>query len=222
MNTSVKGESAMISIIDYFDEDAKTHDEKFVRRMDMSSFYNEIERLIRLIRPESMLVIGCGTGLEIERIKHKCRVTALDISSEMLKRLKSKNFHSKITLEAICASALEYDFGKEKYDMALSCYTLHHFNEEQRLILSEKASQSLKVGGVFVNGDIYVENSERENTLLKEANCTYTAENLPFASLHIDVPFTIGHETEIYKHAGFSVVNIEKQWERTVIYKCVK
>ena len=40
----------------------------------------------------AVLVLGCGSGLEVERIRFACDVTGVDISSEMLKMLQQKQF----------------------------------------------------------------------------------------------------------------------------------
>jgi tRNA (cmo5U34)-methyltransferase len=42
-----------------------------------------------------ILVLGCGTGLEIKRINYSAKVIATDISSGMLVELKKKNYIRK-------------------------------------------------------------------------------------------------------------------------------
>ncbi len=70
----------MKKIDEYFDEEALLHDDKFIKEMGMALFYDEIENQINKCSQKSeILVIGCGTGLELERIKFACNVTALDI-----------------------------------------------------------------------------------------------------------------------------------------------
>lgn len=82
----------MKNIIEYFDEEALTHDINFITEMGMTEFYDEIEYQINQCNvSENILVIGCGTGLEIERIKFPCNVTAIDLSPEMIKQLMKNN-----------------------------------------------------------------------------------------------------------------------------------
>ena len=47
-------------------------------------------------------------------------------------------------------------------------------------------------------------------------------ENMPFGSLHIDVPFCWVHEKEVLKNVGFSQIELVKEWTKTKIYECKK
>ena len=188
----------------------------------MSEFYDEIERQFeQCCNPRDILVLGCGTGLEIERIRYAANVTAVDISSKMLKQLQKKEL-SHLNLITLCASILEIDFGNDKYDLVLSCYTMHHFNEFQRIKIYQKIFNCLKSNGVFLHGDSMAITVEEEQMKLLEAEKIYREENLPFGSLHIDVPFTLGREFSINRRVGFNQLTLEKEWTRTKLYKAVK
>lgn len=49
-----------------------------------------------------------------------------------------------MNVQPVCASILDYELENEKYDIVLSCYTLHHFNERQKLNILTKVYTSLK------------------------------------------------------------------------------
>lgn len=213
----------MVSIVDYFNEEATKHDELFVQRMGMSEFYDEIERQInKCPKKNNILVLGCGTGLEIERIKFPANITALDIAENMLKVLREKSLHKDVKLTTVCGSILEVDFGEQAYDIVLSCYVMHHFDEKQKINIYRKIYHCLTSQGTFINGDTMVDNYEEEYKHYKQAEKIYADYNLPFASLHIDAPLCLEHEFDIINKAGFSDIVLEREWLQTKLYRARK
>jgi tRNA (cmo5U34)-methyltransferase len=89
----------------HFNKYASDYDRHFYEDLGMCEFYDEIENQINICgNPKNILVLGCGTGLEIERIKHSAIVTAIDISCGMLEELKKKELYPQLTLNTICSS----------------------------------------------------------------------------------------------------------------------
>ncbi len=210
----------MNSITEHFNKEAKNHDNNFINDMGMSEFYNEIEnQLNKCSVKNNILVLGCGTGLEIERIKFKADVTAVDISKNMLTELCKKGLYSEVTLNTICGSFLEIDFPSKSFDIILACYAMHHFVESQKASLYKKIYNWLSDDGVFLNGDTMEKTRQNELNRLAEAEKIYKEQNLPFGSLHIDIPFCYGHELEVLKNAGFKTFVLEKEWDRTKLYR---
>lgn len=208
---------------EFFDNEANEHDDLFIRDMGMSEFYDEIEKsLNNCEKKNSVLVLGCGSGLEIERIKFQCNVVGVDLSDKMLEVLKKKELYKDVKLSTICGSFLDLDFGTKQYDVVLSCYAMHHFNAEQKLGIYKKIYNSLNDGGVFINGDTIAVSKDAEDRYMKKAVEEYSSNNMEFASLHIDVPFCIEHEKEVLEKAGFSNIDIVKEWTNTKLYRCKK
>ena len=213
----------MKKIEDHFNEEAPNHDDLFARKMGMTEFYDEVEHQIeKCTRKSNILVLGCGTGLEIERIKNEAKVTAIDLSEKMLVELRKKQLHKDVILNTICGSLLELDFGIQTYDLVLSCYVMHHFNEEQKISIYSKIYGCLTEVGSFINGDIMEKSYLDEQIRLKDAEQVYSQRELPFASLHIDVPFCIEHEMEVLRKAGFYNTVLEKEWSTTKLYRSTK
>ncbi len=213
----------MKRIKEYFDEEAELHDELFIQKMGLNEFYDEVEKTLNICNPKAnILVLGCGSGLEIERIKFPCNVVGLDISEKMLEVLSKKKLYEGVKLTTVCVSFLDMNIRENKYDIVLSCYAMHHFNGEQKQVIYNKIYSCLKDGGVFINGDFMVAGREEEERYLKEAEQIYQRENLPFASMHVDVPFCWEHEKEVVKKTGFSKVKLIKEWTNTKLYKCTK
>ncbi|MDF2941557.1 MAG: methyltransferase family protein [Herbinix sp.] len=213
----------MKTMADYFNEEAVKHDDFFVGKLGMTEFYDELEHQIDTCNNKNnILVLGCGTGLEIERIKCSTYVTAIDIAEKMLVELKKKALYKGLFLTTICGSLLDLNFGHHTYDLVLSCYVMHHFNEEQKITIYEKIFNCLTDNGVFIHGDSMEKNYEDEQLRYKEAENIYIENNLPFASLHIDIPFCIEHEISVLNKVGFNDIVIEKEWSRTKLYRATK
>ncbi len=213
----------MKKIIDYFNEEAKIHDEHVLNQLGTSEFYDEIEKQFdKCANKQKILILGCGTGLEVERIKFESDVVAVDISPKMLAELHKKTFYRSMSLETICASILDFDFGNDCFDIVLTCYTLHHFNVEQKREIFRKIHGCLLPSGVFINGDLMSKSMEEELQRFTFAESSYSSENLPFGSLHIDVPLTYRSEVSLIKEAGFCQITLEKEWTNTKLYRCIK
>jgi tRNA (cmo5U34)-methyltransferase len=213
----------MKSMEDFFNEEASKYDNNFINVLGMSEYYDEIEKQLDLCdQKNEILVLGCGTGLEIERIKSKSNVTAIDISMAMIDELKRKDFCKDINLTTIVGSYFDVDFGLKTYDVVLSSYSFHHFNKEQKLLLYTKIYNCLKENGNFIHGDSVAATMDDELTRLKQAEKIYADSRAPFGSIHIDVPLTIQSELSILRNAGFSNIKIEKEWSRTTLYSAIK
>lgn len=211
------------AIADYFDEEAAVHDEQFICQMEMKPFYDAVEQVLNQCLPcSSVLVLGCGSGLEVERIRFACDVTGVDLSSGMLNMLRQKQLPGGVHLTTVCASFLEYDFGSERYDIVLTCYAMHHFNEKQKLDLYRRIHACLRAGGSFINGDLIAPDSEAEEKAMLEALNVYQQSDQPFASLHVDVPFCWEHEKKMLMQAGFSDFQVQQEWTSSTLYRCIK
>lgn len=208
---------------EYFDDEAKKHDEFFIDELGLTEFYNEIEKVLNRYSDKcEILVLGCGSGLEVERIKFSSNVTGIDLSDKMLEVLNKKKLNDKVNLTTICGSFLNIPFEKKKYDIVLSCYVMHHFNENQKTEIYKKIYDCLNDGGVFINGDSFSKTIEEENTKMANAKKIYDEQKLPFASLHIDVHFTFSHEQEVLNMVGFEKIELIKEWTMSKIYVCSK
>ena len=74
----------------------------------------------------------------------------------------------------------------------------------------------------IIIGDSMAYDRQEEESYLDIAERIYAIENLPFASLHIDAPFCFEHEKEVLLKAGFSDVELLKEWTNTKLYVCKK
>lgn len=153
---------------------------------------------------KNVLDLGAGTGLElIELFKRfpEVNVTAIDISENMLERLKEREFGAKV--KTICGNFFDVDFGNN-YDAVISTSALHHFLISDKLELYKKIYSSLKDGGIFLNSDKIVDTNQEELDAIKFYN--ENINNKP----HIDTPLSIEHEIEILEQVGFKNISVSK------------
>lgn len=207
----------------HFNKCASDYDRQFHEDLGMCEFYDEIEKQIGTCRkPKDILVLGCGTGLEIERIKHYALVTAVDISSGMLAELKRKELYPQVTLNTICNSYFDIEFTENNFDLVISTYSFHHFTIQQKAQLYRKIYNCLKLNAYFINGDTVCKDKNTEINLLNDAEEFYQMQHLPFGSLHIDVPLTLDSELNLLTDTGFRGITVERKWSKTALIKAVK
>jgi len=171
-----------------------------------------------------ILDLGCGTGLELEDYFPLCptaKVTGIDLSRGMLEALKKK-FPEK-ELELICDSYFDVPLGEGIYDAAVSVESLHHFTMEEKIPLYTKLRASLKEGGYFILTDYFALSDGEEQTLRQNLLALKAEQGITDGRFyHYDTPLTPAHEVEALKKAGFSRVEILKNWEATYTVKATR
>lgn len=161
--------------------------------------------------PVKILDLGCGTGLELEAILKRAPralITGIDLSGEMLEKLREKyiDFSSQINL--IQGNYLEEDLGQGVFAYAVSVMTLHHLLPGLKQDLYTKIYSALRPGGKYIEGDYYV-SPEKEQEFLEKYRAL---DEEGRGRYHIDIPFSIETQRKLLLKAGFSLV--ELLWEK--------
>ena len=197
--------------VDGYDEHMRTTIE------GASDFYAYTASLLPAETGTRVLDLGCGTGLELEeyfRLNPEADVTGIDLSEAMLKALKEKLPDRRISL--VVGSYFDVPFGEKKYDAAVSVESLHHFPAEQKETLYAKLRAALKDNGFFVLTDYFAESEEMEKEYFRNLKQLRAEQGLPEDEFfHYDTPLTADHEIRVLRPAGFSDVQILKEWGTT-------
>ncbi|MCM1524532.1 MAG: class I SAM-dependent methyltransferase [Ruminococcus sp.] len=155
---------------------------------------------------ETLLDLGCGTGLELEEIFRrfpKISVTGIDLTREMLDKAKDKFKDKSITL--INSDYFKADLGSERFDTAISFQTMHHFERERKISLYKKIYCCLKNGGVYIECDYMTETTNEEERLFGEYDRIRREMNIPEGEYyHFDIPCTASNQMKMLTEAGFS------------------
>ncbi len=197
---------------DFFDNRATGYDNHMKTNVvDFEVFYNQVaDPFTSTDKEVRLLDLGCGTGLELKQIFSKlpnAKVTAIDVSMEMLKLLQKKFIDKVDQLNLVCGSYLEYPLGQNYFDYAVSVMSMHHFLMDKKVELYQRILESLKPGAYYVEGDFIAEDNSEEEEYLKiyhkqkkklEHNEIY----------HLDIPFTVKKQTKILLKAGFDEVTV--------------
>ncbi|MCL2773539.1 MAG: methyltransferase domain-containing protein [Oscillospiraceae bacterium] len=203
---------------DYFNSRVEIYENDMIgNRLD--ELYERIANLVDIDSTSPKLLdLGCGTGLELERLFTKypdMNVTGIDLSSEMLNKLKNKYKDKNINL--ICGSYFDINFGSD-YDVVLSTYSLHHFNETEKLLIYKKVYDSMKSGRLYIEGDKNAKTEELQQFHLSELERLKKEQNVSDGSFyHYDTPLTVENQIKLLKLAGFTNIKIMRHVENETI-----
>ncbi len=195
------------------DEPLETIGGFFDRRVDSyedhmrpwRAYYRWLGELIPA-QAETLLDLGCGTGLELDeifRLHPDIRVTGIDLAPGMLARLREKHPERKLTLTV--GDYLTVPLAPCAFDVAVAFETLHHFPPETKLGLFRRIFAALRPGGMLLEGDYIAESDEMETYLFQELARRRARQHVPEGTfVHFDTPLTLAHELSLLRQAGFT------------------
>lgn len=210
---------------DFFEARLDGYDEHMLTNIESASeFYPFTARQLPDEKGCRLLDLGCGTGLELEEyflLNPTAIVTGIDLSQRMLAALEKKFPCKNINL--ICGSYFDVPLGDSSFDAAVSVESLHHFTTEEKIPLYTKLRTALKDGGYFVLTDYFALSDEEEQMHRKNLISLKTEQGIfDNEFYHYDTPLTVEHETEALLKAGFSFVEVLKNWGATYTVKAYK
>jgi ubiquinone/menaquinone biosynthesis C-methylase UbiE len=118
------------------------------------SFRDRIVREAQLTGVETLLDLGCGTGLvALAATGHCARVIGLDVSREMLRRVAGAALAFD-GLEFILADMRRIPLPDASVDVITSCYAFHHLGDDGKELAAAEAFRVLRPGGRLVVVDM--------------------------------------------------------------------
>ena len=210
---------------DFFENRLEGYDEHMMTEIESADeFYPFTAAQLPDEEECCVLDLGCGTGLELESYYLRCpsaKVTGIDLSTGMLDALRRKFSGKDITL--VVGSYFDVPFGEGMFDAAVSVESLHHFTKEEKLPLYTKLCSALKEDGYFVLTDYFAASDEEEREYRQDLIALKKEQGITDDEFyHYDTPLTVKHETEALLEAGFSSVEVLKNWGATFTLKAIK
>lgn len=194
---------------DFFDKRAASYDQHMHQSVArFSDFYRSVAIGIeRTKEPIAVLDLGCGTGLELEFIFNRapnCRVTAVDLSEEMLAELHEKYAHVANQITLISTSYLDLSIDPTKWDYIVSVMTMHHLTHSEKLRLYRSVYSGLKPGGLYIEGDYVVSEKDEKECLERYLRLKQAHPEVLNGAYHIDIPCCSKTQLRLFLDAGFA------------------
>lgn len=210
---------------DFFDNRLEGYDEHQLTCIESAQeFYPYTANCLPKEKGTCVLDLGCGTGLELEEyisLNPFAKITGIDLAPGMLSALKAKFPKQELTL--ILGSYFEVPLGENVFDAAVSVESLHHFTKEEKIPLYAKIQKSLKNNGYFILTDCFSLSDEEEQLHRHELLRLKTIQGIMDDEFyHYDTPLTVQNEKEALLSAGFSSVEVLKNWGATYTLKANK
>lgn len=178
---------------------------------DHMSHWNRHYRWMAELLPDNtatLLDLGCGTGLELDCMYTRfpdLQVTGVDLSGQMLEKLRKKHCDKNIRL--VLQDYFLFEPEENSYDVVVSFQTLHHFSAEKKRVLFRNIYQGLKPGGVYLECDYIAVTQEIEDLVFSESARRRARDGISQdVFVHFDTPLTLEHELESIRAAGFASV----------------
>ncbi|MBX3013904.1 MAG: class I SAM-dependent methyltransferase [Caldilineaceae bacterium] len=195
----------------FFDRRAAGYDEHMRTNVftetEFAHFYQAMSAPIKVTQaPLTILILGCGTGLEIEPLLHRAPnalITGVDVSGKMLEELKKRYQAHLDQITVVVDSYLTIPMKGETFDYVLSAMSVHHLLPDVKRNLYKRIHAALRVGGKYIEGDA-VTTIEMEAQFLDEYNRQLGS--VPAAEAghyHIDVPCSLATQRILLRETGF-------------------
>jgi phosphatidylethanolamine/phosphatidyl-N-methylethanolamine N-methyltransferase len=144
---------------------------------------------------DKVLIIGAGTGLDLEFLPANCEITATDLTPSMVERIKKRNETLNLRVEAVVMDGQALTFGHETFDKIILHLILAVIPDP--VACAGEAARVLKPGGTVVVFDKFVPKGRKVS--LKRR----------FVSIFSNFFFTdlTRNSDVIFKNSGLNVVS---------------
>ena len=105
-------------------------------------------------RGDSVLIVGAGTGLDLEFLPGNCDITATDLTPSMVDRIKKRSLELDLPVNALVMDGQKLDFQDESFDKVILHLILAVLPDPFACI--NEAVRVMKRGGTMVIFDKFV------------------------------------------------------------------
>jgi len=117
---------------------------------------------------DKVLIVGAGTGLDLEFISVDCDITATDITPSMIKKLRSRNSIFKRRVRSLVMDGQSLDFSDNSFDYVILHLILAVIPDPSKCL--QEVERVLKKGGQAAVYDKFVGRGMKVSKIRKSAN----------------------------------------------------
>ncbi len=200
---------------DFFSSTAQVWDKVFgtdAERPLYRAVAEEVQETKERIR---ILVLGCGTGLELEDIFAKApnaRITGIDLAPGMLAELRRKFSKQVSQIELIEKSYVDLPLGDDEFDYVIATLTVHHVAPDKRRDLYRNILAALKSTGRYIEGDQSTSPKSEKGVLRWYEEYISKLPGGSKAEWNYDITLSSETEERLLREAGFPQVALT--WEK--------
>jgi phosphatidylethanolamine/phosphatidyl-N-methylethanolamine N-methyltransferase len=170
-----------------------------------------IDRL-KLAPGDRVLIVGAGTGLDLDFLPSNVAVTAIDVTPAMLKRLERRAADAGLPVMTRIMDARELTFPDASFDAVLMHLILAVMPEPERGL--REAVRVLKPGGRIAVFDKFLRDQERPSLKRRLVNLIakplFSDMNRRLGPLIAGTPLVIEHDQAVAFGGAYRVVTLVK------------
>lgn len=117
---------------------------------------------------DKVLIVGAGTGLDLEYLPKDCKITATDITPSMVEKIKQRASTLNMPVDALIMDGQNLDFGKEEFDVVILHLILAVIPDPKACI--KEAERVLKPNGQVLLFDKFLKKGAKASPLRKIIN----------------------------------------------------
>lgn len=142
-------------------------------------------------KDERVLIIGAGTGLDLEFIPSDCEVVATDITQSMIDKLKANNANPEFNLRVMLMDGQNLEFENEGFDKVILHLILAVIPDP--VACAKEVDRVLKPNGEVVVFDKFISKGGQVSLLRKGLN---SLTNFLFSDITRDI-YSIMNNTQL-------------------------
>ena len=162
---------------------------------------------------EKVLIIGAGTGLDLEFLPADCEITATDITPSMVDRIIKRNNTLNRNTRAMVMDGQALAFADDSFDKIILHLILAVIPDPIACI--KEAERVLKPGGQIAVFDKFVRKDHKVSNLRKVANLVanffFTDITRTFESFVNSTGLTVLSDTDADFNGNFRLIRMEKK-----------
>jgi ubiquinone/menaquinone biosynthesis C-methylase UbiE len=168
---------------------------------------------LQIVPGDKVLIIGAGTGLDLEFLPLHCEITAIDLTPSMLEKLKKRSLDLQLNVRVITMDAHALEFEDQSFDKIILHLILAVIPDP--FLCIREASRVLKMGGSATVFDKFVPAGRKISLRRRLANffSNVIASDLTrnFESIVRDSGMTVVSDEDAGWNGNFRLIKLVKE-----------